>query len=203
MVISSGDLEKGKNIILAELAGERSCDQTHLCIFSSRENIPKECWGHCQYIIFFRQSFESDSPAFYGEFLRICDTARKMHTYLALKMEESNSSPMAAQAKWEIDQLPKFINLALVALYPIFLSNDSQFPFLISAEITEERKYFSASQAEIDGIKGEMRLFHALWPDQVCEMSRFLGLNDSYLPDIFFLIKLFLCGIRKAEIGEI
>ena len=202
MIISSDDLEKGRNIMLANLG---KCDQIHLCISSSKKDISKGCWEweHCQYINFFKQSFESDSPAFYGEFLRICDITRKVHTYLALQMEANSSSPMAVKAKWEIDQLQKFIKLALPALYPIFLFNDSKFPFLTSAEIAEERKDFSASQAKIDEIKGEMRLFHALWPDQVYEMGKFLGLNDSYLPDIFFLIKLFLCGIRKGEIGEI
>lgn len=167
-----------------------------LCLFGKKTDIPKDCWQNCEFAKF-RIAFESDSPVFWAEFLKLSDAHRRIHNYIGGEIEEV-SFHQRYEANVELEELKNFVLALYVAFYPAFLDNGSEFPFLTLEEIEKEKKSFF--EEGIDLTAQEMRKIDKVgWLDQICYRLGGLRHVQEYANAVFLLVRLFLKGIRKEE----
>jgi hypothetical protein len=194
MNISNEELQEGYRI--SHMITVCKYDRALFCLFGKKDNIPSDCWQECG-LAEFRIAFESNSPAFWGEFLKLSDANKKIHNYLGGEIEGLSYQELK-EASIEFEELKTYLRAALMALYPLFLANELEFPFLTPEEVQEEIRFFS--REKIDLIAKEMKNLNKTgWLDQVCYRLGDLSRVKGYANVVFLMIGLFLKGLRKEE----
>lgn len=149
-------------------------------------------------IVKFREIFESDSPAFYGKFWEFSDFKRIIQDYNQTQ-REGGSCQWMEPVQIEIRSLHLLARVSLLALYPLFLANNEEFPFLLPDEIREAERVFS-----FDETLKEMRKINSEWCEEICQIfdspTHFAwpAWCEKHKKTIFLLIWFFLKGVQKT-----
>lgn len=161
------------------------------CLFLNIDGIPKSCQRNCAFVAWARESWELNSPAFFGEFAAIANAGPILNNYCLFKSAEVFQEELD-KAQGKVSELEVFVRTSIMGIYPLFLANDSEFPFISQEEIREERNIFLDR-----GIKPIIEEIDGLSPEWGQRLSSKVGaLSFDYMNGVYFLLQLFLRGVR-------
>ncbi len=181
--ISSQDLNEGKKMV--HLVTE--CPDVLDCLWRG-----KECKQKCK-LPFFRRIFERNSPAFYGLYRRLADCDAILSDLAHIELEGDSDQKHEAHERFH--DLQTFAQASLLLLYPLFLTNNEDVPFVNKKEIEEvERTYL---EADPEKAKDELEQINSDWWDLFVMISSNFCDSETYAKRCYLLVRLFLRGMEK------
>lgn len=186
--ISRSSVQKG--MVLASFIAQ--CHDDFLeCLWVRAEKC-EECE-----LVEFRKKFEEQSPAFFNLFRNLSNFESIM------KMVEKDNLSSVPQQKYEtiekFHNLQTFAESSVLALFPLFKSNNDCFPFLKTTEIEEiQRDYLLCSPKKAEK---ELLMVSQDWYSSLAAIfTSFYGQEkDVWAKKVYLLIKVFLYGLEKEE----
>lgn len=186
-----------------------TCPNSHNCLWLRRPSLfkipdalPEECLGEGCEVVIFRRTLEDNSPAFYGEALRLSrfDGVVRTTTAMAIKRRRTKKKRLRKLTRRTYD-LHIFGELLVLAIYPLFLET-KEIPFLKPAEIEELRNgYHDEEIRQTIKRMGEINPEWLEWVESI--MENLLSTYERYPLAITYLVYLFLKGIEKDRLPDL
>lgn len=187
---------------LAQLITHDGCHDNFLeCLWAKKE----ECPG-CL-LVEFRKEIESQSPAFFKAFI-LCSEFDSIKPVLEKIKNNDNKDFPSVISQEEISfrrslqDIRTFAEASMAALYPLFLANGKNFPFLREDEISEiKNKYISDYSA--DRVGEEFRSMSDSWFSSFSAISASFFEREKWAKKVYFLVRIFLVGAEKEEMEAV
>jgi len=194
--ISEEQLERGFNVVRKAFSYKEATHYLWGQLNKQLDRIEPQLFELYQ----FRCAFESDSPAFFAEFLELSDYQRRSRNFYGLQIE-MGTYPQMRKSQIEFHDLQIFAQASVLTLYPLFLANNSEFPFLLPEEIKTEERAFSQENLDLTG-----KTMHDINPEWFHWIHAILGnLIDPkiYTSAISLMVRLFLKGVQKTQLPHL
>jgi hypothetical protein len=142
----------------------------------------------------FRIAFESTSPSIFGKFREFAEYESIARDLYFVKREMSQDERQAITNR--LRDLMIFVQIVLGALYPLYLANGREAPYLSNEEISKIMM-IEDSKPEVKTKKAhEFLNINGDWFHWISFYANSIT-NENYIPRIFLLIDFFIEGMKK------
>lgn len=153
----------------------------------------KKCGKRCD-LVEFRETFERQSPAFFGLCKRL---SGYQSVFPDLRLIEIEGSP---EQKYEVRErfhdLQTFSQAWTIVLYPLFLANNKEIPFLTVKEINEVEENFPNLDYQI--AKKELEQFNTRWLERWDAISNNFYDEENFRKKTYLVFRVFMRGLEKS-----
>lgn len=156
----------------------------------------RSCKKNCIYVDF-REAFERQSPAFFG----LCKRLSGYNSVIPdLRLIEIEGSPeQKHEVRERFHDLQTFSQLWFLALYPFFLANNEQVPFVKTEEIKRvEQNYLNVNNyRDVEKREEELMDINEDWFSRLAAIAGNFHNEEIGGKKLYLVIKVFLAGMEK------